>query len=447
MNIFILFGITGDLAKKRVIPALVELEKRQAGSKAKKISQLAIGVGRKVQPPAEFFLLKKHAYICGELDSQKTYRNIKKELYARINAAKQGGPVNVIIYSSLPPQMHAGMATLFAKHAIDAKLNKKLGVQVRFLFEKPIGIDLQSAQHDMAAFHAALKADAKPGSQPLASMHFVDHYLFKESLDTLKASVTLQPELFEDLLGSPHITEIQSVMYETDDVKTRGSFYDAVGALNDVGQNHLLQMLAEGLRLRDFILHAKNEKAGVNAANSAKKTAKNVPKTKAEIMGSLKIVNNPIFGQYRGYAQTEGVKPTSKTETYFRVEALYKGEKNAEGASDEIKCIISSGKALGIKKSGLILIEGGAKDSAKAAKNKSASKKGAKNEGREIFIDMSLGKKDAYLTMFERIVAGDVEGFAKEQEIIAGWKFTKRAKQIKTRKNIVYESLHDIIEE
>lgn len=420
MHIFVLFGITGDLARKRIIPALVEIEKQNKVT-ARSSSQLAIGVGRKPQAPAEFSQLKKRLYLSGELNAASTFKKLKKEIYAQITAAGALTEHAVIVYSSLPPRMHLLLAQLFSKHAVDAKLNKKFNVQLRFLFEKPIGTDLASAMHDLAGLHAAI--------DPVGSMHFVDHYLFKEPLRTLQASVAMHPALFKDLLGSPDIAEMESIMYETDDVATRGSFYDAVGALNDVGQNHLLQLLAEGLRMRDFILSPSKDMAKM--------------RTRTQIINSLKIVNNPIFGQYKGYLATEGVKPNSKTETFFRVEALY-----ASPYGKEIKCIISAGKSLGLKKSGLLLIQREKKENA-AKKSDKDKNKAVENDtaDTEIFIDMAKGKKDAYLNMFERAMQGNAEAFAQESEIIAGWKFTKRAKQIKTRKNIVYESWHDIIEE
>jgi glucose-6-phosphate 1-dehydrogenase len=385
MNIFVLFGITGDLARKKVIPALAEIEK---GSGLSRGDQLAIGIGRKKQPPEEFSLIKKSKYITGELDAVSTYKKLKKELYTIARMGSKTEVINVIAYSSLPPHLHVAVARLFAKHAMDQKLNKKCNIRLRFLFEKPIGTDLATAIVDISELQKIFTPD---------QLYFVDHYLFKESLMTLRKAVELQPEMFANVLGSSGVTAIESIMYEDVDVRGRGAFFDVVGSLNDTGQNHLLQMLAVGIQMR--------EKA------QGKK-----PKSRAQIISSLKIVNNPIFGQYKGYTEVDGVKPGSQTETFFRIEAMYK----------DLKCIISGGKALGITKSGLIL------------KNQ--------KHGTELFIDMSLGKKDAYISVFEQAILGNQHAFAREEEIIAGWKFVKRAKQIKTRKNSIYQDMRDIID-
>ncbi len=384
MNIFILFGITGDLAKKKVIPALLELER---GSGLSTGEQIALGIGRKKLPPDEFLSLKKRKYITGELDTNSTYKKIKKELYSIVRKG-QSDSINLIVYSSLPPHLHIVVATFFAKWTIDHKLNKKFDVRLRFLFEKPLGTDLLSATSDISKLKKLYDS---------TQLYFVDHYLFKESLTTMRKVLELHPEMFAQSLGSSDISSMESVIYEDVAVTGRGVFYDAVGALNDIGQNHILQILAEGIQMRE-------------------KAQKIKPKTKAQIISSLKIVNNPIFGQYKNYLQVDGVRDKSQTETFFRVEAMYK----------DLKCIISGGKALGIKKTGLLFRN--------------------QKHGTEIFLDMSIGKKDAYVSMFMEAIKGNQLAFANEEEIIAGWRFVKRAKQIKTKKNIVYNNLHDIID-
>lgn len=421
MNIFVLFGITGDLAKKKVIPALVELEKRSGSTMG---DQIAIGIGRKPQPPSEFGMLRSNMYLVGELNKVLTYKRLKKEIYAIVknvakNSAKAAGskrrhaPIHIIAYSSLPPHMHVEVAELFAKWSLDEAMNAKFGVQFKFLFEKPIGTDLASATRDIESLKKAVPA------------YFVDHYLCKEPLMVLRSAVATNPALFSDSIGGAGVSVIESMMYENLDVRDRGAFYDAVGSLNDTGQNHIIQMLAEGIRLREQILLWKTVSEGQMTPAQAIKRLK----TKAQIMSELKIINDPIFGQYKGYAETEGVRPGSQTDTFFRVEALYSTGASSGIKGDvknEIKCVLTGGKKLGISKSGILL------------KNK--------KHGNEIFIDMSSGKKDPYVSVFEQAVLGNTEAFAQESEILAGWKFAKRAKQIKTRKNIVYESLHDIIQ-
>ncbi len=382
MNILVLFGVTGDLARKKVIPALADFSSSD---------HVIIGIGRKATPPAEFATLKRRAYIAGELDSISTYKKLKKEIYA---IAKMSACANVIAYSSLPPHMHVMVAQLFAKHAMDSKANAKLGMQFRFLLEKPIGTDLASATRDIAALNAAIDP---------SRLFFVDHYLFKEPLEALREATRFHPQLFADSIGGDGLASVEAVLYDSVDAGGRGAFYDSVGALNDIGQNHLLQLLAEFILMREWI--------------RTQNTGKHTGKAKAQIISALKIVNNPVFGQYKGYSEVEGVKPGSKTETFFRIEATY----------GDLKCAISGGKALGIRKSGLIL------------KNR--------KHGTETFIDMDEAKSrhGAYASVFRQAIAGNRSAFAQESEIIAGWKFAKRAKQIRTSKNIVYQSLHDII--
>jgi glucose-6-phosphate 1-dehydrogenase len=433
MNIFILFGITGNLAKNKVIPALVELEKKNIKSAGK---QLCIGIGRKPSPPTEFGDIQSRLYVSGALDSVSTYKRIKKIVYDTAKAmktAKGPTPINLIAYSSLPPHMHVGVARLFRKYAIDEKLNAKFHIQLRFLFEKPIGTDLASATKDIASLHSIF------GSAAEHRLYFVDHYLFKERLCALGDCIKAEPELFADSIGSSGIGSVEAVLYESEDVADRAVFYDAVGALNDVGQNHMLQLLVEGIRMREIVLMEKNadkDRGGDEKIKNGKitKIRQNKLPTKAQMMQSLKIIGNPLFGQYKGYAEIPSIRHGSKTETFFRVEAMYDYDagkdiggfhgKSNDKSNARLKCAISSGKKLGISKSGLIF-----KD---------------EKHGRELFIDMSNGTKDAYLTMFEKAVEGDREAFAQEAEILAGWKFVKRAKQIRTKKLTIYEKLEDL---
>ncbi len=404
MNIFILFGITGDLAKKKVIPALADLEKRGGSSTGE---QLCIGIGRKPVPPAEFHLLKRGLYIAGELDAASTYKKLRKALYAAAKesaASRPGSRISLMAYSSLPPHMHVMVAEMLAKWTIDEKANKKLGAEFRFLLEKPVGTDLASATRDIEALERHMGKDC---------LYFVDHYLFKEPLTALRDAAALCPRLFAESIGGQGIRTVEAVIHESIGIEGRGAFYDAVGALSDIGQNHIAQMLAEFIRIRDAVRSA-------CAPAGSKPVA---AKTRGQIISSLKLVNNPVFGQYKGYAESEGVKKGSKTETFFRIEAICPGS----GGTSDIKCVLSGGKGLGVKKSGLIIRD--------------------QTHGTETFIDMNTGKKDAYVAAFEQAILGNRAAFADQSEIIAGWKLVKRAKQIRTRANIVYGDLHDIIHE
>lgn len=404
MNILVLFGVTGDLARKKVIPALADFGADIAGS-----DHVVIGIGRKAAPPAEFATLKRRAYVAGELDSISTYKKLKKEIraIARNAASAPNTPkVRLIAYSSLPPHMHVMVARLFAEHVIGAKnallANEYHDMDFRFLFEKPIGSDLASATRDIATLHAIFNP---------TKLFFVDHYLFKEPLTALRDATRLHPQLFADTIGADGLASVEAVLYDSVDVSGRGAFYDAVGALNDIGQNHLLQMLAEFIMMREWI-------RSQNPAQSAPAGKKSPTKAKAQIISSLKIVNDPVFGQYAGYSEVEGVKAGSKTETFFRIEATY----------GDLRCAVSGGKGLGIRKSGLILRN--------------------RKHGTEIFIDMDESKSPcgSYASVFRQAIAGNRSAFAQESEIIAGWKFARRAKQIRTSKIIVYRSLRDIID-
>ncbi len=411
MKAVILFGITGDLARKRIIPALSAIQTSTAGIDAY-IPVFAIA--RKEVPPVEFGTLKNAYYISGELDHDKTYLKLAKQIQVVFkeqykNTGTKNKRLDVFIYSSLPPHMHSAVMAYFNTFVAD-KLGKKFkdNFSFTFLVEKPIGNDLKSAEAEFKKIESII---------PIEKIKFIDHYLAKDTLIHLRKACLANPFLFRETLGSSDLQSIELLMLETIDVATRGAFYDKVGALFDVGQNHLLQMLAEIMKLRIAVTQTAH---GIDSSK--------VKISKSDIIKNLVLDGLPIYGQYAGYNDIVGVDKNSKTETFFDVRAgLSIVFAKKIGVAGNIKFKLSSGKKLGTKKSGIVL----------TFKNK-----------KEIFIDMEPAVKDAYQNIFESVLlnlVGD-ELFTNKEEILASWKFVSRAKKLKTNSDlIVYTSLRDIM--
>ncbi len=170
----------------------------------------------------------------------------------------------------------------------------------RILIEKPFGNDI----------HTAKSLDKLLGKLFKEEQIFrIDHYLAKEALQNILAFRFDNP-LFESLWNSKHIDKVHIKLYEKLGVDGRGSFYDPIGALKDVGQNHMLQMLA---------LIAMNQPKSLKA-NDIRKERLMVLKSLKKIIPK-QILANVTRGQYRGYLSESGVAPSSNTETYFRIKA------------------------------------------------------------------------------------------------------------------------------
>ncbi len=416
MNIFVLFGITGDLAKKKVLPALNLIS--ESGN------FLFIGAGRKPQPIPEFKKLPNHIYVQGDLGNGKIYtqiaahiaKNLKESLRAKKSVTQEGLHINLIMYSAMPPTLHTIVAQGFARAADklvrEYQKKGKARLQAKILIEKPLGNSLAEAKKAIDTFSRI----EKQGFEVL----YVDHYLDKEPLVNLENLFISNPDLVTKLLPVSNIREIKAVLYEKEGIEDRGSFYDKIGALYDVGQNHMLQSAATIALM--LCSQGKNHEKGKKHTS------------KVAILKNLQINGSPLFWQYDGYTKEKDVAPHSTTETFFSASFKIQKQKNLPILS------ISSGKMLDMNKSGVEV----------HFHDKSES----------LFIDFSMGSKDAYQIMFESAL-GDtltckpnsatcdnslLKRFATKEEILEGWKIVERLKKLKTKANIiVYKKLRDIL--
>jgi glucose-6-phosphate 1-dehydrogenase len=160
--------------------------------------------------------------------------------------------------------------------------------------EKPFGTDLASAQQLNATMHQYFPEDA---------IYRVDHWLGLEPVESLMF-VRFANSIIEPLLNRSYVQSIQITMAEAFDVADRGSFYDKTGAIKDVVQNHMLQVLAT-------VLAEPPDGTGLDSWRAAK----------SQVIGALRPLTpqDTVKGQYEGYLQVAGVDPKSVTETYVAV--------------------------------------------------------------------------------------------------------------------------------
>jgi glucose-6-phosphate 1-dehydrogenase len=288
-DLLVIFGITGDLARRMTFRALYCLERRglldcavigvasedMTTGELVKHAREAIGEGGQDVEDAVFGrLARRMSYLHGDVTDAALYRR----LAARIGRAER--PLH---YLEVPPALfgpiveHLGAAGLLREG--------------RVAIEKPFGHDLASARELNARLHRLLRE-----SQILR----VDHFLAKEpviELEYLRFANLALAELWE----RTSVSAMQITMAEDFAVEGRGRFYDSVGALRDVVQNHLLQVLA---------LVAMDPPAGGSAADTQDK--------KAEVFRAMPPADpqHYVRGQYQGYADIPGVARGSATETY-----------------------------------------------------------------------------------------------------------------------------------
>ena len=279
--IVVIFGASGDLAKRKLFPALQELQAK--GLIPDKT--VIVGTSRTEYPGNE---LEGHPYISGD----STDPNFMRELKSRLEEIDEeaGTEGNRVWYLATAPNLFAPIVEGLGK----AGLGQTGGWQ-RLVVEKPFGRDLESAQ-DL---------------NRIVQSHFdeslifrIDHYLGKETVQNLLV-FRFANAIFEPIWNRRYIDHVQITVGETDGVGSRGAFYDHVGALRDVGQNHLLQLLA---------LTAIEPPVAWDADS--------IRSEKVQVLRAVRrwdpdeCATCVARGRYDGYTEEADVKPDSKTETF-----------------------------------------------------------------------------------------------------------------------------------
>lgn len=239
----VIFGITGDLARKKLVPAIYDLEHDQQLSPefdligfARDTSDLddvlrdsVIAHARTPFDPGVWARLRKRIhFVQGSFEDPTAFAALGSRL-AQLDLLR-GKPANYVFYLSIPPSAFETVCDGLAQ----VGLHRQEHGWRRIVVEKPFGRDLATAR----ALGASLERTFEP-----SSIYRIDHYLGKEAVQNILA-LRFTNGMFEPLWNNRYVDHVQITMAESVGVAGRGAYYDGVGATRDVIQNHLLQLLA-----------------------------------------------------------------------------------------------------------------------------------------------------------------------------------------------------------
>jgi len=319
--VLVVFGASGDLTSRKLMPAVENLALRRLLPPGFSV----VGVARTEMDDQKFlermqesvkelgdngeearhvwdgFAAGGFRYVAGDYSDPETFKKLK-DVLDEIDEQRGTGQ-NRLIYLATPPDTFPVVVRGLAQCGLNQPASE--GAFVRIVIEKPYGRDARSAEKLDATVHEVFAED---------QVYRIDHYLGKETVQNVLA-LRFANAIFEPIWNRRYVNHVQITVAEQLGVGHRGSFYESAGALRDIVQNHVMQVLALTLMEPPATFDAggiRDEKVKALRA--------------VDILSPEEVAHDVVRGQYRsgwvqgsevhGYRDEEGVHPHSQTETY-----------------------------------------------------------------------------------------------------------------------------------
>lgn len=296
----LILGATGDLARRKLLPALYSLWRE------KKIEKwLIVGAARETDATVASIAESAREYVQKGFDEQEWKKFVALLVYQPVDFSvtkdftilervittfetERGLSGNRLVYVASASTFYCGITEKLSSSGLVKKQKSFTEPWHRIVYEKPFGRDLASA-HEINACIAKHFDEQQ--------IYRIDHYLTKELASNI-ALIRFSNCVLEPLWNNRYIDQVQIVLSEKLGIQNRGQYYDSYGALRDVVQNHLYELLA-------LVCMEAPEKLAGDA----------IREKRAKVLEKVRFVDG-ILGQYSGYLNEQYVKPSSQTETF-----------------------------------------------------------------------------------------------------------------------------------